>query len=218
MYAVWRAEWSGNSCCLWGRKPRAGSGEGEGLAFQCVLFGLIFFVYVHAHTRHHLLWEKQIWNCSIFSSMSQTVIFLTRSEGSFSKKEPKASAIQLCCLSLCEAERRSGKKGFFVFLGDRKTRDSRSCLCFHKEKAGDPLVWSHFSQPVSGRSAAWSACGHGKQSPGVKQDQCGPKEPRVEGLSITPPRQDHRVGRDLIRVSFLEHLDSYHIQGRFTEV
>lgn len=124
--------------------------------------------------------------------MCQIIIFIW-SEWSSSKKEPKPSAIKFsCCLSLCEAERRSRKKGFFVFLGGRKKRDSRSCSCFHKEKAGDPPAWSLFSQPESGRSAARSAGGHWEQNPGVKKDKSGPKEllphPRgwASGYSATP--------------------------------
>lgn len=118
----------------------------------------------------------------------------------------KPSAIKYSCLSLCEAERRMGKKGPFVFLGGRKKGDSRSCSCSHKGKAGDPRAWSCFSQPVSGRSAARWVCGHWEQIPGVRKDKCGPKEPPVDGLKVIVLHQAHHAGGDFLRVSFLEPL------------
>lgn len=86
-------------------------------------------------------------------------------------------------------------------------RDHRSCSRFHKEKAGDPLVRSHFSQPVSGRSAARSVCGSSEQNPGVKKDKSGPKEPPMVGLKAPLLLRDHHAGRFNLSV-FSRTLDS----------
>lgn len=148
--------------------------------------------------------------------MSQTIIFFTRNEWAFSKKEPKPSAIKFSCLSLCEAERRSEKKGFFVFLGGRKKRTADRVRAFIKRRQVTHWcdhvsaslclggLWPDQLVAVRSKTQEW------------KKDKMAQRNPPVDGLEVTLLLQDCHAGRrDLIQVSFLEHLDGYHTKGSF---
>lgn len=51
-------------------------------------------------------------------------------------------------------------------------------------------------------------------NPAVKKDKSGPKEAPVGGLKVTVLLQDHDADRDLIRVSFLDHLTQMTTKSR----
>ena len=48
----------------------------------------------------------------------------------------------------------------------------------------------------------------------MRRDESGPKEAPLDGLKITMRLQDHHADRDLIQVSFLEHLTQLATKSR----
>ena len=116
-------DWVGGGVVGWG-----------GFCFSPGALGFHFW-YMCMHPHVSLVTRKTSSKLFTFSSVSQTVIF-TQSEWSLLENNPKPSPIKFACQSLWEAER-GIKKGPFVFLGGRRKRDSRSCSCSRKEKAGD---------------------------------------------------------------------------------
>lgn len=175
--------------------------------FWFEFFGVCTCTYTSLST-----WETN-FKLFIFSYVSQTGIFFTWSEWSqiMILNHPPSNFPASLCVRLKGEE---GRKGSLYFWEVGKKRDSRSCSCFHKEEAGDLLVWSHFNQPVPGRSAARSVWGHWVQNPAVKKDKSGPKEDPVGSLKVTVLLQDHHVDRDLIWVSFLDHLTQMTTKSR----
>ena len=71
-----------------------------------------------------------------------------------------------------------------MFLGGRRKRDSRSCSCSHKEKAGDPRAWSHFSQPVSGRSCSQMSLWPLSVKPKSEKGQAWPRGAPVDAFKV----------------------------------
>lgn len=96
-----------------------GGGGGESLLSLCA-FGFAVLGIRVCIDMYDLLQEKQVLNCLYSVQWAKPLICFTWIEWSLSKNNPKPSAVKFSCLSLCEAERRKGKKGLFVFLGGRK--------------------------------------------------------------------------------------------------